>query len=74
MIISCFLILIIPLAGLGVYIADVIVTSHRLKINQREWDEYSKGMTTDEKMDIFIDWMNENKRKHKWKNLYIPRM
>lgn len=53
-------------------IADRTITLHRLKINQREWDEYSKGMTRKEKDEVFLDWLHDNKLKHGWRFLYIP--
>lgn len=53
-------------------IADRAITSHRLKINQYEWDEYSKGMTRKEKDEVFLNWLHDNQIKHGWMFLYIP--
>ena len=53
---------------------DKLITHHRLSISQREWDEYSKGMTLEEKLDVFNDWLEQNKIKHGWNYFYIPRI
>ncbi len=44
----------------------------RCKINAKEWAEYSKDMTREEKLDIFEEWLYINKSKHNWKYLHIP--
>ena len=48
------------------------ITRQRLAINQKEWDEYSKDMTYQEKHDCFNDFLFEQKAKHNWNYLYIP--
>lgn len=55
-------------------VADRIITNHRLEINQRAWDEYSKNMTRKQKEDIFIEWIDEQQKKHGWGFKYIPRI
>lgn len=44
----------------------------RCKINAKEWEEYSKDLTREEKLDIFEEWLYTNKSKHNWKYLHIP--
>ena len=56
------------------FVADRIITNHRLKINQRAWDEYSKDMTRKQKEDVFIEWIDEQQKKHGWRYKYIPRI
>lgn len=56
------------------FIVDNVTTSRKLKRNQKLWNEYSKGMTQDEKLEVFCDWIKENQRKHGDKFMYIPKM
>lgn len=66
---------IIGLVFLSVYfIADTLTTRKKLKRNQLLWDEYSKNMTFDEKIDCFSDWLKYNKEKHGDNFYYIPKM
>ena len=53
-------------------IIDRMVTNYRLAESQREWNEYSKGMTRSEKIETFLEWLEHNKAIHGWKYLYIP--
>lgn len=45
-----------------------------LKINQKEWDEYSKGMSFYERKECFVDFLEDNKARHGWKYYYVPRI
>ena len=51
---------------------DRYITKKCLEINQKEWDEYSKNMTYQEKLDRFNDFLYEQRAKHNWDYLYIP--
>ena len=55
-------------------IYDDVITRKRLSQNQKEWDEYCKDMTLNERGDCFIDWCKEQKVKNGWRLLYIPNM
>ena len=60
---------------LGVYfLIDYIITGHRLKTNQKAWDEYSANMDYDRKLDAYLPWCAEQKMKNGWKFYYFPRM
>ena len=59
---------------IGFVVFDSIITRIRLNISQKEWDEYSSGMTENEKLECFIDFIEQNKIKHGWEFLYIPKM
>lgn len=54
------------------FAVDGYITRKNLKINQREWDEYSKDMTDRQKLDVINDWLICQQIKHKWKYKYIP--
>ena len=56
----------------GFYIVDSYLTRKRIEINQKAWDEYSKGMTDQEKMDCFMPFLYNQKDKNNWNYLYIP--
>lgn len=56
------------------FVLDALTKRKKLKINQFLWDEYSKNMTYDEKMDCFTDWLENNKAKHGDEFYYIPKM
>lgn len=65
----------IGLLGLGIYILiDDIITWKRLAINQREWEEYSRGMDYFEKAEKYLQWCKGNMIKHGWKHKYYPRL
>ena len=67
--------LIMGLIFLGIYIfIDALITRKKLKRNQLLWDEYSKDMTHDEKMECFLEWLHDNKAKHGDSFYYIPRI
>lgn len=59
---------------MGVITVDTVITRKRLAENQREWDAFSEGMTRDEKLEIFDDWLIERQKQTKWDCLYIPRI
>ena len=60
---------------LGVYLLiDNIITGHRLKINQKAWNEYSENMDFDRKLDAYLPWCTEQKIKNGWDFYYFPRM
>lgn len=56
----------------GFYLVDLYLTRKRVAKNQKEWDEYSKGMTDQEKMDCFIEFLYRQKAKYNWNDIYIP--
>ena len=65
----------VGLIFLGIwFLVDKHTTTKNLRINQKEWEEYSKGMTYSQKSEVFVDWLKDNQKKHGWKFLYIPRM
>lgn len=51
---------------------DRIITNKRLKISQKDWDEFSKGMTRAQKEDIFCEWLECHQLEKGWPHLYIP--
>ena len=60
---------------LGVdFLIDYIITRHRLKKNQKAWDEYSANMDFDRKFDAYLPWCTEQKMKNGWDFYYFPRM
>ena len=59
----------------GVYfLIDHIITGQRLKINQKAWDEYSANMDFDRKLDAYMPWCEEQKKKNGWNFYYFPRI
>ena len=56
------------------FVSDRIITSKRLKDNQKAWDEYSKGMTFNEKLNVYNDWCKKRKLEKGWKYFYFPRI
>ena len=56
------------------FLIDYIITGHRLKTNQKVWDEYSTNMDFDRKFDAYLSWCTEQKMKNGWKFYYFPRM
>ena len=55
-------------------LVDSIITRHRLKTNQKAWDEYSANMDFDRKMDAYLPCCTEQKMKNGWDFYYFPRM
>lgn len=55
------------------YFADRIITNKRIKENQIAWDNFSKNMTRNEKLECYLEWCDEQKYKKKWQNYYFPR-
>lgn len=53
---------------------DRIVTRKRVAENQRAWDEYSKGMTKEEKRSVYSTWCELRRVENGWKHYYFPRM
>ena len=53
---------------------DYIITRKRLKENQKAWDEYSKGMTMDEKDKAYMEWCRRRRYEKRWEFFYFPRM
>lgn len=67
--------LVVGLLFLSIYIfIDALITRKKVKRNQLLWDEYSKDMTHDEKMECFLEWLHDNKVKHGDSFYYIPRI
>ena len=58
----------------SVFITDLCITNKKLKRNQFLWDEFSKNMTKDQKLEIFDKWLDENRIKHGDYFYYIPKM
>lgn len=58
----------------GYFLIDYIITRHRLKTNQKAWDEYSANMDFDRKLDAYLPWCTEQKMKNGWSFYYFPRM
>ncbi len=60
---------------LFVYIkVDDIITGERLRENQLAWNEYSKNMTDNEKMEVYLKWCKLRKYEKGWKYYYYPGM
>ena len=60
---------------LGVdFLIDYIITRHRLKTNQKAWDEYSANMDFNRKFDAYLVLFIEKKKKNGWDFYYFPRM
>lgn len=57
-----------------VLIADLCITNKKLKRNQFLWDEFSRNMTKEQKLDAFDKWLEENRLKHGEYFYYIPKM
>lgn len=55
-------------------ISDRIITNKRIAENQKAWNEYSKGMTEDEKLDCFADFLWERRIEKGWAFFYIPKI
>ena len=66
------LVFLLVLGAFSLY--DRIITNKRLKISQKDWDEYSKNMTRKQKEDIFCDWLRYHQQEKGWPHLYIPRI
>ena len=74
-IIAMLVMAVIAFLCLGVYfLIDYIITGHRIKTNQKAWDEYSANMDFDRKMDAYLPWCTEQKMKNGWDFYYFPRM
>ena len=56
------------------YWIDRIVTRKRVAENQRAWDEYSKGMTKEEKLSVYSTWCELRRAENGWEHYYFPRM
>ena len=56
------------------FLIDYIITGHRLKTNQKAWDEYSANMDFDRKMDAYLPLCTEQKMKNGLDFYYFPRM
>lgn len=56
------------------FLIDYIITRHRVKTNQKAWDEYSTNMDFNRKMDAYLPWCTEQKMKNGWDFYYFPRM
>ena len=56
------------------FIVDRIITTIRLRDNQKAWDEYSEGMTLNEKFNVYDEWCRRRKIEKHWKFFYFPRM
>ncbi len=55
-------------------VIDEIITNKRLKENQILWNEYSKNMTFNEKMDCYLYWCKQRKVEKGWRNYYFPKI
>ena len=55
------------------FFIDRTITEKRIQENQKEWDEYSKGMTDDEKADCYFNWCEQRKIEKGWRFYYFPR-
>lgn len=60
--------------ALIIFLVDRHITRKRFDINQKEWDEYSKGMTRSEKNKVYFEFCIEQKVKHGWNCIYPPRI
>lgn len=56
------------------FLVDLLITNKRVEENQKAWNEYSKNMTYNEKLECFIDFLRERQLEKGWPYLYIPRM
>ena len=56
------------------FIVDRIITTIRLRDNQKAWDEYSEGMTLNEKFNVYNEWCRRRKIEKHWEYFYFPRM
>ena len=67
------IITVLSLGGLTIFfIVDKHITNKRLKINQRDWNEYSKDMSIDEKRENINAFLLRQKAKYHWGHLYVP--
>lgn len=70
-ILMIFLSIVSPVA---ILLVDRIVTNKRIDENQKAWNEYSKGMTFDEKNQCYLEWCERRKTEKNWGYYYFPRM
>jgi len=56
------------------FIVDRVITTSRLRDNQKAWDEYSEGMTLNEKFNVYNEWCRRRKIEKHWEYFYFPRM
>ena len=70
-------ILLLAISGVIILI-DLVVnriyTKRKLQENQQRWDEYSKNITYEEKMEVYLKWCEERKASTGNKFYYFPRM
>lgn len=53
---------------------DRRITQTRLEQNQKAWNEYSKGMTDNEKWDCYLFFCEGQRSKNGWQFYYFPKM
>lgn len=49
-------------------------TTYYLRKNQKAWDEYAKGLDFEQRLNIFPEWLEEQRRINNTDFYYIPRM
>ena len=55
------------------HVRDRHITQTRLEQNQKAWNEYSKGMTDNEKRDCYLLFCEEQRAKNGWQFYYFPK-
>ena len=75
MFLQCLLVVLLAICStVTILLVDKAISSKRLEENQIAWNEYSKEMTFDEKLEHYIKWCERRKVEKGWGNYYFPRM
>lgn len=69
------IILALGIIYLIIYFAiDSIRTTYYLRKNQKAWNKYAKGLNYQQRLNIFPEWLDEQRRINGTDYYYIPRM
>lgn len=75
MFLQCLLVVLLAIClTVTILLIDKAISNKRLEENQIAWNEYSKEMTFDEKLEHYIEWCERRKVEKGWENYYFPRM
>ena len=56
------------------FIVDRIKTNYYLHKNQKAWDKYAEGLDFEQRINIFPEWLEEQRRINGTDYYYIPRI
>ena len=75
MFLQCLLVVLLAIClTVTILLIDKAVSNKRLEENQIAWNECSKEMAFDEKLEHYIKWCERRKVEKGWENYYFPRM